>query len=336
MWGSGGWQPPPFHPPADALSLAGLSLGGGGGSGGPDAPWAAASYSDAWAAADAPGLTPPDAHAPFSTAGAPFHAPAYGEGSGQVPAWGPEWASPAGWPSHGGAGPSTSVGSRRPGERGDRAPPPFGLGGPLPLPPPPPPPPAYGAHRYGGGPALAASDRVDPYYAPHAGGGIGGPPPHFHARGGGSSQAAAESVAQALEAAAAPVGSGSGASLPVLPPAALAAAARLDSRGLASVIKALARSGHASTAAVLFDWLRGAPPDRRARSAPPPRAGGAPRPPGPAARPDVFLFTAAISACLPSRDVDRAMDLAGAMRADGVSPNTHTYTALMNVCLKVS
>ena len=37
---------------------------------------------------------------------------------------------------------------------------------------------------------------------------------------------------------------------------------------------------------------------------------------------------------VPVQDVDRAMDLAKEMRLRNVERNVHTYTALMNVCIK--
>ena len=41
-----------------------------------------------------------------------------------------------------------------------------------------------------------------------------------------------------------------------------------------------------------------------------------------------------ISMCIHEHNVDRAMDLANEMRNRNIERNVHTYTALMNVCIK--
>jgi hypothetical protein len=153
-----------------------------------------------------------------------------------------------------------------------------------------------GAPRYG--PPLGPPSPWHPGMSTHV---VGGQPPP-----------SADDLAAAT--AAAPPGP--------LPPRLLAAAACLDSRGLAALIKELARAGSPARAAEVFDALRAAARGPRA-----PGAATAPRP----RPPDVYVYTAAISACLPSRDVNRALELAAAMRGDGVAANVHTYTALMNV-----
>ena len=51
---------------------------------------------------------------------------------------------------------------------------------------------------------------------------------------------------------------------------------------------------------------------------------------------DVFTYTAAISLCIATHDVDRALRLAEEMKLKKIYCNVHTYTALMNVCIKCS
>ena len=51
---------------------------------------------------------------------------------------------------------------------------------------------------------------------------------------------------------------------------------------------------------------------------------------------DVFTYTAAISLCIATHDVERALGLVEEMRLKKIHCNVHTYTALMNVCIKCS
>lgn len=51
---------------------------------------------------------------------------------------------------------------------------------------------------------------------------------------------------------------------------------------------------------------------------------------------DVFTYTAAISLCIATHDIERALALAEEMRLKRIHCNVHTYTALMNVCIKCS
>lgn len=92
----------------------------------------------------------------------------------------------------------------------------------------------------------------------------------------------------------------------------------LDSRALAALMKELARAQHAARAMELFDWLRALPPDHEL-----------------SCLCDVFTYTTAISLMGPTQQLRRALELVGEMRARGARCNVHTYSALMNVCIKV-
>lgn len=50
----------------------------------------------------------------------------------------------------------------------------------------------------------------------------------------------------------------------------------------------------------------------------------------------VWPGQAMISMCIYQLDVDRAMELVEDMRQRNIERNVHTYTALMNVCIKAS
>jgi pentatricopeptide repeat domain-containing protein 1 len=92
----------------------------------------------------------------------------------------------------------------------------------------------------------------------------------------------------------------------------------LDSRAAALLLKDLSKAGLDERAIELFDWLRALPERHPLR-----------------ALCDVYTYTAMISLCIYQQNVDRATDLLREMRARGVERNVHTYTALMNVCIKV-
>ena len=94
----------------------------------------------------------------------------------------------------------------------------------------------------------------------------------------------------------------------------------LDSRAMASLLKELSRIGLSSRAIELFDGVR-------LRDAQDPLA---------QALLDVFSYTAAISLCITTHDVERALKLASEMKSKNIPCNVHTYTALMNVCIKCS
>lgn len=92
----------------------------------------------------------------------------------------------------------------------------------------------------------------------------------------------------------------------------------LDSRAMAAFMKDLAKSQQLSRAMEVFDWLKSLPPDHELF----PLC-------------DVYTFTTAISLMGPSQQLRRALELIGEMRARGLQCNVHTYSALMNVCIKV-
>lgn len=110
-----------------------------------------------------------------------------------------------------------------------------------------------------------------------------------------------------------------------LPPDASAVAAvfgslsYLDSRAMAALMKDLAKAQHLDRAMELFDWLKSLPPDDELYGLC-----------------DVYTFTTAISLMGPSQQLRRALELVGEMRVRGLHCNVHTYSALMNVCIKVS
>jgi pentatricopeptide repeat domain-containing protein 1 len=103
-----------------------------------------------------------------------------------------------------------------------------------------------------------------------------------------------------------------------LPDRLLRSLRHLDSRAVALLLKDLSKAGADDRAIELFDWLRALPERHVLR-----------------ALCDVYAYTAMISLCIYQQNVDRAMELLAEMRARGVERNVHTYTALMNVCIKV-
>jgi pentatricopeptide repeat protein len=109
-----------------------------------------------------------------------------------------------------------------------------------------------------------------------------------------------------------------------LPPDASAVAtvssalAYLDSRAMAALMKELAKCHALPRAMELFDWLRSQPAEHELH-----------------ALCDVYTFTTAISLMGSSQQLRRALELVGEMRARGLQANVHTYSALMNVCIKV-
>jgi hypothetical protein len=109
-----------------------------------------------------------------------------------------------------------------------------------------------------------------------------------------------------------------------LPPDASAVAAvssalaYLDSRAMAAFMKELAKCQQLSRAMEVFDWLKSLPQEHELYGLC-----------------DVYTFTTAISLMGPSQQLRRALELIGEMRARGLQCNVHTYSALMNVCIKV-
>lgn len=110
-----------------------------------------------------------------------------------------------------------------------------------------------------------------------------------------------------------------------LPPDASAVAAvssalaYLDSRAMAALMKELAKAQQLVRAMEIFDWLKSLSADHELYGLC-----------------DVYTFTTAISLMGPSQQLRRALELVGEMRARGLQCNVHTYSALMNVCIKVS
>lgn len=49
---------------------------------------------------------------------------------------------------------------------------------------------------------------------------------------------------------------------------------------------------------------------------------------------DVYVYTAMISNCVAQQDMQRALSLSEQMRSKSLERNVHTYSALMNVCIK--
>ncbi|GIL48197.1 hypothetical protein Vafri_4883 [Volvox africanus] len=94
--------------------------------------------------------------------------------------------------------------------------------------------------------------------------------------------------------------------------------AAMDGRSVAMLLKQLANNGLAMLAWELFDWLRSLESSHEL-----------------VRLLDVFLYTAMISLCSSNRrDMDVALALNREMVARGVPRNVHTFSALMNVCIK--
>ena len=72
-------------------------------------------------------------------------------------------------------------------------------------------------------------------------------------------------------------------------------------------------------ASELFDWLRALPDGHEL---------------GPLC--DVYTYTTLISQCGSHQQLRKALELVAEMRGRGIACNVHTYSALMNVCIKVS
>ncbi len=70
--------------------------------------------------------------------------------------------------------------------------------------------------------------------------------------------------------------------------------------------------------AELFDWLRGLAEGHEL-----------------AHLCDVYTYTTLISQCGSHQQLRKALELVAEMRGRGISCNVHTYSALMNVCIKV-
>ena len=75
----------------------------------------------------------------------------------------------------------------------------------------------------------------------------------------------------------------------------------------------------ACRSAELFDWLRTLPEGHDL-----------------AKLCDVYTYTTVISQCGSHQQLRKALDLIAEMRGRGIACNVHTFSALMNVCIKVS
>lgn len=75
----------------------------------------------------------------------------------------------------------------------------------------------------------------------------------------------------------------------------------------------------ACRASELFDWLRGLPEGHELGHLC-----------------DVYTYTTIISQCGSHQQLRKALELVAEMRGKGISCNVHTYSALMNVCIKVT
>lgn len=71
-------------------------------------------------------------------------------------------------------------------------------------------------------------------------------------------------------------------------------------------------------ASELFDWLRALPEGHEL-----------------VGLCDVYTYTTLISQCGSHQQLRKALELVAEMRGRGISCNVHTYSALMNVCIKV-
>eukprot|EP00891_Asterochloris_glomerata_P006084 jgi/Astpho2/6084/Aster-04031 len=92
---------------------------------------------------------------------------------------------------------------------------------------------------------------------------------------------------------------------------------QLHSRGLAALMKELGKSGLSHRAFQLFDWLIALPEGHMCQGIC-----------------DVYVYTAMISNCVAQQDMQRALSLSEQMRSKSLERNVHTYSALMNVCIK--
>ncbi len=92
----------------------------------------------------------------------------------------------------------------------------------------------------------------------------------------------------------------------------------LDSSAMAALLKELSKQGQVKRAFELFDWLRQLPPTHPLASLC-----------------DLYTYTTMIAQCGSAQQLGRALELVSEMRARSISCNVHTYSALMNVCMKV-
>mmetsp|Transcript_3237 Transcript_3237/g.8115 ORF Transcript_3237/g.8115 Transcript_3237/m.8115 type:complete len:1105 (+) Transcript_3237:237-3551(+) len=100
-----------------------------------------------------------------------------------------------------------------------------------------------------------------------------------------------------------------------IPPAVFDSLELFNGRRLSFVLKELARTGAAGRAVQLFEALQRMGPPLGQLC-------------------DTYTYTAMVSVCIHSHDVQHALRLLADMKARGVECSVHTYTALMNVCIK--
>lgn len=91
----------------------------------------------------------------------------------------------------------------------------------------------------------------------------------------------------------------------------------LDSGALAALLKELNKAGHSRRAQEIFDWLRALEPTHDLYGLC-----------------NTMTYTTMISQCGTQQALRRALELVAEMRGRGVQCNVHTYSALMNVCIK--
>jgi pentatricopeptide repeat domain-containing protein 1 len=93
----------------------------------------------------------------------------------------------------------------------------------------------------------------------------------------------------------------------------------LDSSALAALLKELAKQGHAKRGVEIFDYLRALEPSHELSRLC-----------------DLYTYTTMISQCGSHQQLRRALKLVAEMRSKGIACNVHTYSAIMNVCVKAN
>lgn len=83
-------------------------------------------------------------------------------------------------------------------------------------------------------------------------------------------------------------------------------------------VQELAKAGMVKRSIEIFDWIRGLEESNDLYWLA-----------------DVFTYTTMIAQCGSHQYLRRALELVAEMRSRGVQCNVHTYSALMNVCIKV-
>jgi pentatricopeptide repeat domain-containing protein 1 len=120
---------------------------------------------------------------------------------------------------------------------------------------------------------------------------------------------------------------------------------QLNSRSIAALVKQLADAGLVKAAWDLFNWLRAQPlkplsPPQRRQEQDQGEQQQQPQQQQPCiSNPmqhlcNVYLYTAMISLCNGSQQLELALELNREMASRGIERNVHTFSALMNVCIK--